>query len=527
MSTQGYTIYLLKDSVKSFAAALDPEKNVTQHDLNNNLGFAGTLFVGEQNQSQPGWVNLLNPHLQTPVARAFSANIPAVLLVNYDKRIFAVTFGYGKGLLAGSSWVRDFGLKVTLNRVDPDKLRSVDTKTYEDMVLSTRRQASRSSTVNTFELDVARDLVRGVTGDSKDTTFFKRLTGSDSLSLTTQLPFEDFGDLLDELLVAYSEKKYKTNFGWIDNVKEVDVKVRQELDDLLVAALRGGNIGGMHLAPADVVEWKDVAGFNFTGGKKTITYPELDLRDYLDVVKGDLAKLDIDQLKRHKVRLRDEGSDVFRDQWPIYECLVWETDSKGKIYVLFDSRWFEIEKAYATRVTNYVNSISAASLALPQGKLGEDEGVYNESVANGDPKRFALLDKQTIRANGAATPIEFCDLMSDAGHLVHVKKRSSSATLSHLFSQGSVSADAFLSDFVVRREIRAKLKKLKKNAHITLIPTKRPTPAAFEVVYAILAKDGAAWPPSLPFFSAVNLMHHANRIQNLGFKVSLQHVKQV
>jgi len=527
MSTQGYTIYLLKDSVKSFAAALDPEKNVTRHDLNTNLGFTGALFVGDQNQSQPGWVGLLNPHLQTPVARAFSANISAVLLVEYDNRIFATTFGYGKGLLAGSSWVRDFGLKVTLNRVDPSKLRSVDSKTYEDMVLSTRRQASRSSAVNTFELDVARDLVRGVTGDSLDTTFFKRLTGSDSLSLTTELPVEDFGDLLDELLVAYSETKYKTNFGWIDNVKEVDSSVRQELDDLLVAALQAGKIDGMHFAPADVVEWKDVAGFNFTGGKKTITYPELDLQDYLQVLDGDLAKLDIDQLKRHKVRLRYEGAEEFHDQWPVYECLVWEADSKGKTYVLFDSRWFEIEKAYATRVSDYVNSISMVTVPLPQGNLGDPEGVYNESVANGDPKQFALMDKVPIKADGVATPIEFCDLMSAGGHLVHVKKRSASATLSHLFSQGSVSADAFLRDLGVRRGVRAKLKKLKKNAHYALIPTKRPIPANFEVVYAVLAKDGAAWPPSLPFFSAVNLMHHANRIQNLGFKVSLQHVKQV
>ena len=527
MSTQGYTIYLLKDSVKIFAAALDPEKHVTPHDLNNNLGFVGTLFVGDQHQSTPGWVDLLNPHLQTSVARAFSASISAVLLVNYDRRMFAVTFGYGKGLLAGSSWVRDFGLKVTLNRVDPAKLRSVDSKTYEDMVLSTRRQSSRSSTVNTFELDVARDLVRGVTGDSLDTTFFKRLTGFDSLTLTTELPFEDFGDLLDELLVAYGETKYKTNFGWIDNVKEVDSSVRQKLDDLLVAALRAGNTGGMHFAPADVVEWNNVAGFNFTGGKKTVTYPELDLRDYLQVLGGDLANVYVDQLKRHRVRLRYEDSDVFHEQWPVYECLVWEADSKGKKYVLFDSRWFEIEKSYATRVSAFVNSISAISIALPQGNLGDDESVYNESVANGNPKQFALLDKQTIRADGAATPIEFCDLMSNAGHLIHVKKRSSSATLSHLFSQGSVSADAFLRDMGVRREVRSKLKKLKKNAHYALIPTERPTSADFEVVYAVLAKDGAAWPPRLPFFSAVNLVHHASRIQNLGFRVSLQHVKQV
>ncbi len=527
MSSQGYTIYLLKDVIKSFDAALDEEKTVSRHELNNNLGFTETLFVGEQNQSRPGWMDLLNPHLQTPVARAFSANISAVLLVNYGSRILAVTFGYGKGLLAGSSWVRDFGLKVTLNRVDPAKLRGVDSKTYEDMVLSTRRQASRSSTVNTFELDVARDLVRGVTGDSLDTTFFKRLTGSDSLSLTTELPFEDFGDLLDELLVAYGETKYKTNFGWIDNVKEVDSAVRQELDKLLVAALLAGNTAGMHFAPADVVEWKDVAGFNFTGGKKTITYPELDLPDYLQVLNGKLAQLDIDQLKRHRVRLRYEGSDVFHDQWPIYECLVWETDSKGKKYVLFDARWFEVEKSYATRVLSFVKSISSVSIALPQGNLGDDEGVYNESVAKGDPNQFALLDKQTVRADGAATLIEFCDLMSNKGHLIHVKKRSASATLSHLFSQGSVSAEAFLRDEAIRSEVRSKLQKLKKNAHRALIPTNRPTPADFEVVYAVLAKDGTPWPPSLPFFSAVNLMHHASRIQNSGFKVSLQHVKQV
>jgi hypothetical protein len=113
MSTQGYTIYLLKDVVKSLDAALDPEKNVTRYNLSNNLGFTGALFVGNQNQSQPSWVELLNPHLETAVERAFSANISAALLVNHENRIFAVTFGYGKGLLASSSWVRDFGLKVT------------------------------------------------------------------------------------------------------------------------------------------------------------------------------------------------------------------------------------------------------------------------------------------------------------------------------------------------------------------------------------------------------------------------------
>ena len=54
--------------------------------------------------------------------------------------------------------------------------------------------------------------------------------------------------------------------------------------------------------------------------------------------------------------------------------------------------------------------------------------------------------------------------------IIHVKKRSSSATLSHLFSQGSVSCDAFVQDRAMRVEVRRKLKQAGKNAYVPLIP---------------------------------------------------------
>lgn len=146
-STRTYTIYLLKDEITSAKDALDPEKQVTGYDLIQDLGFSGTLFVGGEKQYEPSWVQLLSPYLTSPVMQARAASISAVLIIEYEKRVFAVTFGYGRSLLRKSSWIRDFGLKVTLNRVDPTKLRSIDTKTYEDIVVSTRKQTSRSSTV--------------------------------------------------------------------------------------------------------------------------------------------------------------------------------------------------------------------------------------------------------------------------------------------------------------------------------------------------------------------------------------------
>ena len=527
-NSQTYTIYLLKGNVKSVRAALDPEKRneVTTYNLVDGLSFSGTLFVGSRRQYDPRWIKSLNPFLKRQVGNARIATVSAALIVKYEKRIFAATFGWGKSLLRKSSWIRDFGLKITLNRADPTKLRSIDTKTYEDIVVSTRKQTSRSSPMESFEVDIARNLLRAVTGVAKEKTFFDRLAGADSIHLTTELPFQDFGDLLDELSIAYTDDSYKANFGWIDNVHEVDREARQDLDALLISALQNRETENMHLAPADIVEWRDIEGFNYTKGKTTITYPELELDDYLEVLRTMVADLSIEDLKRHSVRVRFAGSEVFQDQWSVYDCLVWDTEFKSKRYALFDGRWFEVDQTYAKRVDRFVRDLVSSDPVLPEGRLGDSEETYNKSVADSQPARFALFDRERIKPSDAKSPIEFCDLMSIDRQLIHVKKRSSSATLSHLFSQGSVSAALFLADEATRSGIRSTLKKLKKNAYLSLIPTERPVAANYEVVYAVLTKNSSKWPPALPFFSGVNLMHHANQIRNLGFKISLHHVRE-
>ena len=527
MSTQTYTVLLLKDTVTKFEDALDDDKEIKAYPLVPEFGLTGTLFVGSQNRSTPDWMGLLTPYLQKPVESAFMANISAVLMLQYEKRIFAFSFGYGKHLLLDASWVRDFGLKVTLNRVDPEKLRSIDSKTYEDLVRSTRTQTSRSSKVESFQLDVARDLVRGVTGDSRDTTYFKRLTGADALKFSTPIAFADIGDLLDELLAAYQDDAYKPHFGWIDNIKEVDLAVAAELNGRLLDALRNSELDGMHLAPADIVDWEDIAGFNFTRGERNAHFLELELERYIEVLGDKLPDLTLDQLRHHKVRVRYEESDELRDLWRVYDCLVWETTIKKKRYVLFDGRWFEIAEDYDARVKAVIADLLVDPIVLPEAESGQDEDQYNISVENSDVVRFALLDRQTVLPSGASSRIEFCDLLSVDGHIVHVKKRSSSATLSHLFSQASVSCDIFLQDASARKDVASKLRKMKKLAHAKLMTEEKPSPSNYHVVYVVLAKEGKIWPPELPFFSAVNLMHHAGRIQNLGFKVTLQHVKQI
>ncbi|MBK1827358.1 TIGR04141 family sporadically distributed protein [Haloferula rosea] len=519
-------MFLLKDSITNPEDALDPDKSRTAIQLADNSSVWGTLFVGAQKRGIPDWVGMLNQFLVEPVVDVYSASIAAVLIVWHEERYFALTFGSGRFLLDPRACVRDFGLKVTLNRVDPAKLRSMDSKVYDDLVVSTRKQLSRSGAVANFELDVGRALLRGVTGDANDGEIFKRLTGASALRFTTELSFSQLDDILEEVVAAYEDTTYQANFGWIDNVREVNEERAEELDGLLETALLQPDAGGAYLAPADVVDWTEIDAFNYTGGSSGVEYQDLSLPAYVAIHIGKGQPPDIAALKRHRVKVRRDGQPQWRDEWAVYECIVWETDLNGRKYVLFDGRWFAVDQQYAASVLGYVASISVDPSGLPDGTVGEWEEVYNAAVETADPATYALLDRQLFTPTGGGSQIEFCDLLSSGCELVHVKKRSGSATLSHLFAQGSVAADLFLQDQGLRAAVRQNLTTAGKTGHAALIPPDRPVPNDFEVVYAVLVKPGRrAWPPPLPFFSAVNLMHHATRIQNLGFRVSIRHVR--
>ena len=69
------------------------------------------------------------------------------------------------------------------------------------------------------------------------------------------------------------------------------------------------------------------------------------------------------------------------------------------------------------------------------------------------------------------------------------------------------SSDVFLQNPGLRHEVRSKLLKLSRKSHASLIPKERPIASAYAVGFPILAEEAKKWPPVLPFFSAVNLLH--------------------
>ena len=145
-----------------------------------------------------------------------------------------------------------------------------------------------------------------------------------------------------------------------------------------------------------------------------------------------------------------------------------------------------------------------------------------------NPTELLLLDAKTIRPGGASSGIELCDLLTKDGDFVHIKRKSRSSTLSHLFAQGNISAITFLEDGhfrdEIRKEIRAKtISQAEKTKWLALIPdsSSKVERGNFSVSYVVIVGATRTSTNWLPFFSKLNLMQAGRNLQNLSFKVSL------
>jgi len=530
MPSRRLTIYLMSEAVASIEEAINADKAATHVELNGSAGLEGRFLYATTPALVPSWVNFLQPVLAEEVTNVRSASASGLLLLKTSGRVFALTFGYGRSLLDLSKIEHQFGLRVALNRIDPRQIRSLDKKTFEDIVVTTNTQASRSAELPVFGVDISTDILRAVTGEPRDQGLAKRLSGADALVLSLETTASDLPGICDDLLSAFGEDAYKADFAWIDQLALVRRgDVIDALDGQLVAQLRAGDTSTTHLAMPESIGWEDVDEFRI-GGTRTQVYDDLDLDLYLLRLGGKVAELTIDQLKSRRVSVRFTRSQSFDVRWTLYQCVVTEQRLHDELYALIEGRWFRVSRSLVEEVDAFLSTIEEPRVTLGPATSGEQEGDYNARMAAAAPQELICFDARIKRPGGAASGIELCDLLSSDGEFVHVKRKARSSTLSHLFAQGSVSATTFLSDGPFRAALRAHIvdnvEPASRDRWLALIPPDGDPidRASYRVTYAVLAnsdRQGLDW---LPFFSKLNLVQNARQIANLGLPVSITRV---
>lgn len=520
-SARQVQIFLLKQSIGELESALHPDNRGRIRQLPGDLPFRGALVTKPSFSKKPEWAEFIEEGLGEELTELHSASASALLLVESEGRFFAVTWGYGKSLLDPASIERNFGLKVVLNAVDPAQIRSLDLRRVEEMTFHTRRQSSRVSEVSGFGVDTSRDLLRGLTGIPADPAVGSRISGAESVTLSMPMVFAELGDACAQMLRLASSDKYKERFSWIDHLQLVrDPEMMDSLDDRLSKDLAAQVTENMHLAPPEVLDWNNVSGFFFWDpGSEGQRYSELDIEDAVnEIMTRARTPISADALHRRYVWVE------FRENAPVakynlYSCLVYETELDGVLYVLSDGDWHQVDRSWAESVREEVANIPRGRVPLPAAQPGEIEGEYNKRAAA--EVGAVLMDACTVQYGGFRDKLEFCDLLTHSRQLVHVKRKTRSATLSHLFMQGLNSALLLAQEPPFRSGVVEKAADVGLDI-VDLIPDVGFQAQDFEVVYAVIAPPNPKWPRSLPFFSQLSLAGVARSLRQSGFRVALQ-----
>lgn len=531
MRTQRLTIFLLRD-VDQVDEAIDDDAGpgLEISELTESSGLTGRFYSKKNFPATPSWAKYVEPAVEGGIHGVQSASASGLLVLQVDEHTFALTFGYGRSFLDQAKIERRFGLKVALNLIDEKQIRSLDTKLFDEMVVSKNTQTSRTAELPAFGVDILRDIVRAVTGIAPESTGYKGVSGADALVLGVSTPVTDLPALLRDLYSHYTATNYQAAFGWVDHLAEVkDPALGESLDAQLIDQLRTKDTSSTHMAMPENLDWEDIEHFLIAPTRRQTRFVELDLDDYLAQPVTKPSELSIGQLKRRKVAVKFLSSAEAVDRWSVYQCLVSEQRLDEKLYALVEGRWFEIASSLVDQVDSVVSAIPEMTVTLPPGRPGESEGDYNARAAAGSAE-LALLDRQLVAPGGATTRIEFCDLIARDGSLIHVKRKSRSSTLSHLFAQGHVSAEA-LVDGALREQVRAAITKAAGDADasewLTLVPPSGAAPERdkVSVTYAVIANSKAKGIEWLPFFSRLTLMQTVRDLNRLGFtKVALARV---
>lgn len=507
-------VFLLKEGLQKediLARGASPtHRSFTAHDTTYD-------FHWKISQSTPEWLNLFNGigALQLPTLRSYG--IQGLLVFEKFNRVFCYTFGHARHLINPLHIVRYFGLITALNLSDPELIKSIDKIKIDKTPLSSRSQSSKYVSISDFEFAFDWEILKSLTGivDS-DNDNQEVISGSDSISLHTDIDFDGIPALTERLWEAFNQDTYKEKYPWIDYIVPVRDKVLiNTLDQEITIKICDHKFNEVWIAPPKLIDYENFEGFGYKRRRSSpVTHPDLDLRQCL-CEKGYLAGIETSNIKTTKITLYNSDYSVI-DTWPLYKCLNGEVEIDSQLYLLNDGDWYQIDRSFSDSINRYFDGFPRSDIHFPHYQ-GKHEGDYLTEIA--DSRSFYLMDRKLIKPSGAASHIEFCDLLTHDHHIIHVKKYSSSSVLSHLFSQAYVSAEVLLNSPDVISQIN---NHLSENEEYRFQFDINRHQRQSKIILAIMQKRQDDI--HMPFFSKVNFKQYSQKLVNMGFNVELAQI---
>ena len=141
---QNLSILLMKDKFDNLDQYIKPGIAVKEYEIQNDNTKVGKFYIKPSAPHPPKWAtffeNVLDIH-----DIGYISSVSAVLLINTDDKVFAISFGQGRHILKQDCWVERFGLKVALNSIGREKIRTIDKQTFDAISRQSKEQASKET----------------------------------------------------------------------------------------------------------------------------------------------------------------------------------------------------------------------------------------------------------------------------------------------------------------------------------------------------------------------------------------------
>jgi len=531
-----FSIYLLKTGITAETALRKDHE--LESAVAQKLPDGSSLFILDSDATRPWW----REYFGVEKDDLWQEQKGALVFLPVGERCFALSFGQALNHLDERAFEYDFGLRVTLNSLDPKHLKSAD-MVSPGAARRKRTQVPSSTDLTYLDFDGNSEIIRSLTGSVRDEykDLFKNATGSSALKVSLKLSPDGLITICDKLLKLYESDDYLKNFPNIQNISPVsDPETIENLDAELVEAFRTKN-EGLVLGIPDIIDYRDNTCCIFDlNGTKSEVIPEISLESLFDFAEAkgiDLGGITLDQIKASRVIMADyEGKPS--KSFGLYRALIFDVPERdgGLAYHLCEAKWYQVEQDYLDKLTNFIDP-RCEDTDLPsynhdetkKGKRVYSEGAYNAAVP-GIIDSIICLDQTDISPNGS-TAIEPCDLykvVQDASasggfraFMYGVKISTRSAQLSHLFNQGLNSVE------LVRQEkvCRDKLKDLISDriaANDAYSYAAAIDNSEFKVIFGIITdKDKNNKSANLPLFSKISLMRTMQRLDLMRIPTSL------
>lgn len=530
-----FTIFLLKEKYTSINNVVDIVPKDYTKELDGLDGKAkGFLYVNAGNE--PSWVNSFDDifHFSDGIKNKIYAFI-AYIEVNNRLFIFTTSFGHSK--ISRDLVVNDFGLKVVLNEVDVKALRSIDARKLALSSHQKREVSSSNSSLYEFDFDNNEDFLNSISGKPLDNKFAAKLSGSSSLKIVRRFNVNNIRDLCDELLQSYRKKDYKgKGYDFIDNFKIVhDPDVTNDFEKQLIKSIHDRDSKRIVIAYPEIEDY-EFCNYRINFGRQNKFLTDISTDHLFNFLNDAGAVIETkEDLEKIKIELLDEDGEIYekpnvKKRYSLFDYLVFEFNFKGKKYFFINNQLYNVNKGYYEGVVEDLEKrempkngkLSVNLLPIKHktqiNKKGEkcikfeDEGVYNKRVEESDKGNIKSLDKKFFneKISNKRENIEICDLLTRGQEFICVKTyKNSSSVLSHLFIQGSVSAELFsVTEYKEAiTEITKSDFKLKLENRQDII-----------FVFAIAHKRDGDLSDILPILSKISLRRTLLNIEKMGFK---------